>query len=132
MLKRECGFTLIELLIVIVILGLLMSLVAPAMFSKVDSAKIKTAKAQMYMLETALDTYRLDMGEYPKDLKQLRESSLSGWDGPYLPKKIPSDPWGNGYVYQLSNPDGSPFLLLSMGKDGELGGEDEAADVVHE
>ncbi len=127
--RKVSGFTLIELLIVIMILGLLMSLVAPAMFSKVDSTKIKTAKAQMYMFETALDTYRLDMGVYPKALEQLLRSSAKGWDGPYLPKKVPTDPWGNEYAYSSPGPNGEPYLLFSFGSDGQLGGD---ADVVHE
>jgi general secretion pathway protein G len=92
--EKDHGFTLIELLIVIVILGLLMSLVAPAMFSKVDSTKEKTARAQMQMIETALDTYRLDMGDYPTQLKDLVQSDSVGWDGPYMPKKFPVTPGG--------------------------------------
>ena len=130
--KTAEGFTLIVLVIVIVILGLLMSLVAPAMFSKVDSTKIKTAKAQMQMFQTALDTYRLDMGDYPNQLIDLVRSSKAGWDGPYLPKRVPSDPWGNEYSYEFPGPDGEPFILMSKGKDGELGGEDDAADVKHD
>lgn len=129
--KRDVGFTLIELLIVIVILGLLMSLVAPTMFSKVDSTKVKTARAQMQMIETALDTYRLDMGDYPKSLVALLKSDAVGWDGPYMPKKIPDDPWGNAYNYVSPAPDSAPYQLLSFGKDGNPGGDDSAADVVH-
>ncbi len=129
--QKEQGFTLIELLIVIVILGLLMSLVAPTMFSKVDSTKVKTARAQMQMLETALDTYRLDIGDYPKRLDELQMSSAAGWDGPYLPKKLPDDPWGNPYVYASPGPNGESFSLLSLGRDGELGGEGKNTDVVH-
>lgn len=128
--KKGRGFTLIELLIVIVILGLLMSLVAPTMFSKVDSTKVKTARAQMQMMETALDTYRLDMGDYPKNLSELLVSDDSGWDGPYMPKKIPNDPWGNAYSYLSPSPDGSAYQLLSFGKDGTPGGEDNAKDVI--
>lgn len=129
--KRTHGFTLVELLIVIVILGLLMSLVAPTMFSKVDSTKVKTARAQMQMIETALDTYRLDMGEYPETLTALLQSSASGWDGPYMPKRIPEDPWGNSYYYVSPGSDEQPFQLLSLGKDGMPGGTDNAADVIH-
>ncbi len=125
------GFTLIELLIVIVILGLLMSLVAPTMFSKVDSTKVKTARMQMRMIETALETYRLDMGNYPKELAELLSSGGDGWDGPYLPKKVPDDPWGNAYNYESPGPDNQPFLLRSLGKDGKLGGTDSALDIVH-
>ena len=130
--KKQFGFTLIELLIVIVILGLLMSLVAPAMFSKVDSTKIKTAAAQMQMIETALSTYRLDMGDYPKTLEELVSSNVVGWDGPYLPKRVPADPWGNAYSYRFPAPDGGLFELLSFGKDGRPGGEGDASDVIHE
>ncbi|MDA9231722.1 type II secretion system major pseudopilin GspG [Porticoccaceae bacterium] len=130
--RKRSGYTLIELLIVIVILGLLMSMVAPAMFSKVDSTKIKTARAQMQMMQTALDTYRLDMGDYPASLADLIVSDKIGWDGPYLPKKVPADPWGNAYSYQAPGPNGDAFLLLSLGKDGQRDGEDDAADLVHE
>ena len=130
--RNNAGFTLIELLIVIVILGLLMSLVAPTMFSKVDSTKTKTAKAQMQMLQTALDTYRLDMGDYPNQLGELIESDKAGWDGPYLPKRLPLDPWSNSYSYKSPGPDGQLFLLLSWGKDGQPDGEGAGADVVHD
>ena len=126
------GFTLIELLIVIVILGLLMSLVAPKMFSKVGSSKQKTAKAQMQMLQTSLDTYRLDVGDYPTSLNELRQSNTPNWDGPYIPKSVPNDPWGTAYVYQSPGPNGEDFLLMSYGKDGQPAGKDESEDLVHQ
>jgi len=127
--RKTLGFTLIELLIVIVILGLLMSLVAPAMFSKVDSTKIKAAKAQMEMFRTSLDTYRLDLGEYPSSLDELFESDRQGWDGPYLPKKIPLDPWNNPYQYKKEK---RSFVLFSYGADGKEGGEDDAQDILYQ
>ena len=77
-----------------VILGLLASLVAPSMFSKVASSKVKTAETQMQMLATSLDAYRLDLGVYPSSLDELRRSEAPRWDGPYLPKDVPMDPWG--------------------------------------
>ncbi|WP_448552108.1 type II secretion system major pseudopilin GspG [Thalassotalea montiporae] len=126
------GFTLIELLIVITILGLLMSLVAPKMFGKVDSTQRKTAAAQMQNIETALDTYRLDMGGYPKTLNELRQSSHPNWDGPYLPKEVPVDPWGHAYQYQTPGIDGKPYSLLSFGSDGQSGGSDNAEDIIHQ
>ncbi|QYJ74059.1 type II secretion system major pseudopilin GspG [Shewanella sp. FJAT-52076] len=126
------GFTLIELLIVVVILGLLMSLVAPTMFSKVDSTKLKTAQMQMDMLSSALDTYRLDIGSYPASLSELRASSNPKWDGPYLPKDVPLDPWGNPYVYASPGDNGLPYTLKSFGKDGVAGGEDDNADLIHQ
>ena len=130
--RLQTGFTIIELLIVVVIMGLLMSLVAPTMFSKVDSTKISTARAQMQMLQTSLDTYRLDMGNYPENLSALRKSTAKDWDGPYLPKAVPDDPWGNPYHYQMPGPQGEEFLLLSFGKDGKADGEGDAADIIHQ
>ncbi|OKY24662.1 MULTISPECIES: type II secretion system major pseudopilin GspG [Thalassotalea] len=129
---KNRGFTLIELLIVIVILGLLMSLVAPKMFSKVGSSKQKTALAQMQMLQTSLDTYRLDIGDYPTALSELRVSEKPNWDGPYIPKDVPSDPWGNAYQYKSPGPNGEDYVLMSYGKDGVLGGKDEDEDLVHQ
>ena len=129
-LSRVRGFTLIELLIVIVSLGLLMSLVAPQMFSKVGSNKTKVAAVQMEMLATALNTYRLDIGSYPATLSELRQSSQPNWDGPYLPKDIPNDPWNNPYIYAVPGQNNEPFSLMSYGRDGKAGGEGEDADVV--
>jgi len=130
--RNSGGFTLIELLIVIVILGLLMSLVAPKMFSKVDSSKKKAALAQMQMLQTSLDTYRLDMGDYPTSLTELRQSTANNWDGPYIPKNVPNDPWGNVYSYQSPGLNGESFILMSYGKDGQAGGKDDNEDLVHQ
>jgi general secretion pathway protein G len=126
------GFTLIELLIVLVILGLLASLVAPKMFSKVDSSMIKTAQTQMKLIETALDTYRLDVGQHPDSLDELIKSDKKNWDGPYLPKEVPLDPWGNPYIYSRPGDNGKPFNLMSYGKDGRSGGDDDNADIVHQ
>jgi len=130
--RKNRGFTLIELLIVIVILGLLMSLVAPKMFSKVESSKRNAALAQMQMLQTSLDTYRLDMGNYPTSLNELRTSEKNGWDGPYIPKEVPNDPWGNAYIFQSPGDNGKAFNLLSYGKDGQAGGKDDDEDLVHQ
>jgi general secretion pathway protein G len=124
--SRSAGFTLIELLIVIVILGLLLSLVAPQMFSKVSSSQRKTAKAQMQMLATALDTYRLDVGDYPPSLAELRQSTRKGWEGPYLPRELPPDPWGNPYVYRRPGQHRpTSYDLHSCGPDGQDGGGDD-------
>jgi general secretion pathway protein G len=131
--KREQGFTLIELLIVMIILGLLAALVAPKMFQKVGSSKQKAAKAQISMLGTALDAYRLDMGRYPsaeEGLDGLRKSPGQGfWDGPYLSKDVPLDPWSRPYVYRAPGEHGD-YDLYSLGGDGQEGGDGENADVV--
>lgn len=128
---KEVGFTMIELLIVIVILGLLASLVAPKFFSQLSTAERGIAEAQMNAFETALDTYRLDMGTYPEKLEELRSSEAKRWNGPYLPKAIPMDPWGNPFVYSRVSSDGKPYVLMSYGADGEKGGADENKDIVH-
>ena len=131
MIKNIKAFTLIELLIVIVIVGLLMSLVAPKMFSKVSSTKTKTAAVQMEMIATSLDTFRLDVGSYPNSLSELRNSNIPNWDGPYLPKDVPMDPWGNPYIYSTPGEESKPFSLKSYGKDGVEGGKDEDQDVIY-
>lgn len=125
------GFTMIELLIVIVILGLLASLVAPKFFAQLGTAERGIASAQMNAFETALDTYRLDMGTYPENLEELRKSDKPRWDGPYLPKAVPLDPWGNPYVYTVPGEDGEPYRLLSYGADGQPSGTDANEDIVH-
>lgn len=132
MMKNVKGFSLMELMIVLIILGLLGSLVAPKLFSKVSSSKKKTAVAQMQMFETAIDTYRLDMGTVPNSLEELRASTNPSWDGPYLPKAIPMDPWGKPYVYQVPGENGLPYSIMSYGLDGKLGGTDENEDIIHQ
>ena len=126
------GFTLIELLITIVILGLLVSIVAPEMFSKVGSSKRKAAEAQMQMLETAISAYRLDTGKLPEQLSELRRSDATNWDGPYLPNDVPLDPWGTPYSYEVTSDKLNPFLLKSLGADGMEGGEGDNEDIVHQ
>jgi general secretion pathway protein G len=130
--RKYKGFSLMELMIVLIILGLLGSLVAPKLFSKVSSSKKKTAAAQMQMFETAIDTYRLDIGSPPTNLEELRTSNNPNWDGPYLPKAIPLDPWGKPYIYSMPGKNGLAFALMSFGLDGKEGGVDESEDVVHQ
>jgi len=130
--KKHDGFTMMELLIVIVILGLLASLVAPKFFGKLSTAERGIAGTQMSAFETAIDTYRLDLGKYPEKLEDLRSGDEPRWDGPYLPKDVPLDPWGNPYIYKLNNDKLKPYTLMSFGADGKEGGEDNNADIVHQ
>ncbi len=117
--SRQRGITLIELLVVMVIIGLLASLVAPRLFGKVEKSKRGTARAQIEMLGTALDSYRLDVGKYPDRLEELIHSSNEKWDGPYLRKeKIPLDPWGEEYQYDVIG-SGKDYHLSSKGGSGE-------------
>ena len=133
-LKKDQGFTLIELLIVMIILGLLAALVGPRMFGKVDKAKQRAAKAQITLFETTLDTYRLDVGAYPtteEGLQALRvkPDSTKEWDGPYLTKAIPMDPWGNPYVYESPGEHGE-YDIICLGADASPGGEKTDMDIV--
>lgn len=127
--RVQQGFTLVELLIVIVIIGLLGSLVAPDMFRNLGKSKQKTAIAQMQMFETAFDTYYLDVGSYPTSLDNLKSSNVKGWDGPYIKKEIPMDPWGNPYQLTVPGPSGEDYVIWSYGKDGQQGGQDENEDL---
>ncbi len=126
--KRHKGFTLIEILVVMAIIGMLAVMVAPNLFNQRAGAMQDAARSQISALEAALDTYRLDMGDYPDSLQGLveNESGRAAWNGPYLRRDVPLDPWGNEYVYDV---DGRSFTLVSYGADGERGGEDVDADI---
>ncbi len=127
------GFTLIELLVVMVIIGLLAALVAPRFIRQEEKAKVKAAKAQIELLGTALDTFRLDAGRYPTTqdgLEALRRKpgGITGWDGPYLKKNVPMDPWRKPYIYRSPGQNG-PYDLISHGADGSPGGEGDDKDI---
>jgi general secretion pathway protein G len=127
------GFTLLELLVVMVIIGLLAAYVAPRYFSQVGRSEVRAAQAQIAALRSALDTYRLDVGAYPSTEQGLaaltvRPPNTSRWNGPYLQRAVPLDPWGKPYQYRSPGEHGD-FDLLSLGKDGQPGGSGEAADV---
>jgi general secretion pathway protein G len=129
------GFTLLELLVVMVIIGLLAAYVGPKYFSQVGKSQVKMARAQIDALDKALDQYRLDVGHYPTAEQGLaalvaRPATEAKWEGPYLKKGIPMDPWGNAYVFKLPGEHGE-YDLLSFGKDGQPGGEGEAADITN-
>jgi len=132
---RQRGFTLLELLVVMVIIGLLAGYVGPKYFSQIGKSEVKAARAQIDSLEKALDQYRLDVGHYPtteQDLAALmkRPAGEARWQGPYLKKDVPADPWGNSYQYRQPGEHGE-LDLFSFGKDGKLGGEAEAADITN-
>lgn len=133
---RRRGFTLIELLIVMVILGLLSALVGPRLFGHIGSSKVKATRAQIEMMGSALDGYRLDFGRYPATEQGLvvlwekpaEERDALKWKGPYLKKKVDKDPWGHDYVYKSPGAHGE-YDLASLGADGKEGGEGEDADI---
>jgi general secretion pathway protein G len=133
--RKGLGFTLLELLVVMVIIGLLAGYVGPKYFSQVGKSQVKAARAQIDSLEKALDQYRLDTGRYPVMEQglaalQTRPPNEPKWDGPYLKKSVPADPWGNAYVYKIPGEHGE-YDLVSLGKDGQPGGTGEAADITN-
>jgi len=132
---RQRGFTLLELLVVMVIIGLLAGYVGPKYFSQIGKSEIKATRAQIDALEKALDQYRLDVGRYPTTEQGLaslmaRPTGENRWQGPYLKKDVPNDPWGTAYQYRQPGEHGE-FDLYSFGKDSKAGGEGEAADITN-
>ncbi|MBL8342716.1 MAG: type II secretion system major pseudopilin GspG [Rubrivivax sp.] len=132
--QRPCaGFTLLELLVVIVIIGVLATLIAPRYFDQVGKSNTKVARAQIVSLEKALDQYRLDVGQYPSTEQGLaalttRPNGADRWAGPYLKKAVPPDPWGRAYLYKSPGEFGD-VDVSSLGSDGRPGGTGEAEDV---
>lgn len=135
--RRSSGFTLLEMLVVLVIVGLLVSLVGPRLFTKVDSAKVQTAEAQIKLLRGAVETMRLDINVYPTVEQGLRllteppadQGLRARWRGPYLEGDVPLDPWGNQYQYAPPEASGLPFALYSFGGDGKQGGVGTDQDI---
>lgn len=131
---RARGFTLLELLVVMVIIGLLAGIVAPQYFAQIGKSNSKVARAQIESFGQALDQYRLDVGQYPtseQGLLALRTApqQVARWQGPYLKRDIPDDPWGRAYQYKRPGQHGE-YDLVSLGADGQPGGDGENADIV--
>jgi general secretion pathway protein G len=131
--RPQLGFTLLELLVVLVIIGLLAAYVGPRYFSQIGKSEVKTARAQITGLEKALEQYRIDVGSYPSTEQGLqaltqRPQNAKHWDGPYLTKALPSDPWGKPYLYKSPGERGE-FDLSSLGRDGKPGGDGLDSDI---
>jgi len=133
--QQGAGFTLLELLVVIVIIGLLAAYVGPKYFAQLGKSEVTVAKAQMEAFEISLDTFRLDVGRYPTSeegmaaLMVAPPTAAAKWNGPYLKKGVPADPWGNPYQYKSPGAK-TEYEILSTGKDGQPGGTGENADIV--
>jgi general secretion pathway protein G len=124
--QGEEGFTLLEILVVVVILGLLIGLVAPAALRQLSGAKVSIAHQSIARLESVLDLYRLDIGGYPTTEQGLQAlltapDGVSSWNGPYLKGTgLPLDPWNHAFIYRApSNRQGYDYDLCSGGANGQ-------------
>ena len=126
--NRSRAFTLVELMLVVTIIGILAALVVPGLMNRSEQSRIAATNADvMGGISTALNLYEVDTGAFPKSLQDLVQepADARNWHGPYL-KKLPVDPWGNAYVYYYPgkhNP--SSFDVLSVGRDGKEGTDDD-------
>ena len=133
--NQVSGFTLIELLIVMVIIGLLAAFIVPKLIGRVGESKQTAAKAQIELISTAIELYKLDTGKYPSQdtgLQSLnsKPGDVQNWKGPYMKKnKVPKDPWGADYIYKFPGDHGD-YDLFSYGADGTEGGSGENTDQV--
>ncbi|HEY3840256.1 MAG TPA: type II secretion system major pseudopilin GspG [Bryobacteraceae bacterium] len=133
--RARAGVTLIELMVVVTIIALFAALVGPALFKNVGKGRITAAKSQIENFSTALGTYKLDVGSFPtseQGLQALRvkPADVNNWNGPYMPKDVPLDPWGHPYVYKYPGEHGDEPDITCLGGDGQPGGEGENADIV--
>jgi general secretion pathway protein G len=131
--RKNQGFTLIELLVVLAILTMLAGLVGPKVLGLLGGAKSKTAGVQIADLEKSLELFKLDVGRFPSTKESLgalttKPESANGWNGPYLKGGVPNDPWGKPYQFTSPTANGN-IEIMSLGADGQPGGEGENADV---
>lgn len=133
--NSERGITLIEILVVVTIIALFVAIVGPRVLGQADKARKTAARSQIDSFMTALGTYKLDTGTFPtteQGLEALRvkPDGVEQWAGPYVPKEIPMDPWGHPYLYKFPGDHGDEPDILSLGGDGQPGGDGNNADIV--
>lgn len=132
--RNRKGFTLIELLVVILILAILAALIVPRVIGRAGDAKRAKAASDIATLASLLQTYRLDNDRYPTTEQGLNSLSVQpndapNWRGPYTSKSLPTDPWGNEYMFEAPGPNGEDFAITSYGADGAPGGEGDDSDI---
>jgi general secretion pathway protein G len=130
---RATGFTLMELLLVLMIIGMLAALVGPTLYQRIKPAKQSATRAQLANFSTALDAFYVDCERYPTTQEGLaalrdRPEGAERWNGPYLKKEVPMDPWGHPYVYRAPGRSGG-YEIVSYGADGREGGDGDNADI---
>jgi general secretion pathway protein G len=133
--RSRAGVTLIEMMVVVTIIALFAALVAPRLLKQGDHAKVVAAQAQINAFQTALGTYKLETSQFPSTEQGLaalrvKPGDLPNWNGPYLPKDIPNDPWGRPYVYKYPGDHGDEPDIISYGADGQPGGDGMNADIL--
>jgi general secretion pathway protein G len=133
---RQKGFTLLEIMVVVVILGILAAAAAPKFLESADKAKVNRAKSDMQAIGGQLKMYKLDNHRYPTQEQGLEALVTKPSSAPE-PKKypengymerVPSDPWGGEYIYIYPGENGD-FDIISLGGDGQEGGEGYDADL---
>lgn len=135
--EPTAGWTFVETLIVIAIILVLTSTVGFMAFRYLGNARVAATRSQIETLSLALNAYMLDNDRYPTEgqgLEALWEKPVlepvpPSWNGPYLTKELPKDPWGIGYLYRVPGPNGLPFAIMSLGADALEGGEGNDADI---
>lgn len=133
---RQSGFSLIEIMVVVIIIGLLASIVAPQVLNRADEARVQKVKSDFKSIQTALKMYRIDNYAYPtseQGLQALVERPTMApqprnWDESGYLEQLPRDPWGNPYLY-LSPGESHDYNIYTLGADGVSGGEDQNADL---
>ncbi|MGH9661355.1 MAG: type II secretion system major pseudopilin GspG [Bryobacteraceae bacterium] len=122
--RKQAGVTLIEMLVVVTIIALFVTLVGPNIFKQTDKARVTATMTQINNFELALAQYKLATGLFPtseQGLQALRAkpANVNQWDGPYLKKDIPVDPWGRPYIYKFPGEHGEEPDIMSLGPDGQ-------------
>lgn len=131
--RSRAAFTLIELMIVVVILGLLATMVMPKVLSKPEQARRVKAKVDIRSIQSALGLFKTDTGRFPSTSEGLQalvtNPGIDRYDRDGYLERVPTDPWGNRYVYISPGIHSKDYDIESYGKDGEDGGAEDDADI---